>query len=419
MPKPVRCVNLDWMEVHAREPLTSVRDASFFRANGWVVHEREYGTRVYREMFTLEASDGHDILEVRRNPASQGLMGIHDSNECHLRLVNRACYFDNAASWLAQFLNAYGYTDVRISRVDVCLDFVTFDKGDNPQDFVRRYFRGHYAKINQGNIASHGTERWDGREWNSISWGRPSSPISTKFYNKTLELYDPKTDTYRKPYIRQAWLIAGLIDDWQRCTKDGQKVNVWRVEFSIRSAVRNWVAIELNGKTKNFQSIRNDLSCYDTRAKILMIFASLSQHYFHFKKFIQGKRKDLCPDKILFDFEECESFYKVGRDNYAAGLGNKEWLMYGRLIAKLQEYQRTHFSKEIHDACSLLIDSMNQEDFAHELSAPWSKEETEMMRQLIQSNVTKQDLTAEEAMTFVKDLLHITDRTIQLKKAVQ
>ena len=37
---------------------------------GYVVHEREYGTRVYNEMFTIEDGQGNNFVEVRRNPQS-------------------------------------------------------------------------------------------------------------------------------------------------------------------------------------------------------------------------------------------------------------------------------------------------------------------------------------------------------------
>ena len=168
-PTKIRCVNLDWLEVHCREPITLKLDADYFRTNGVWVEERGYGTRIYREMFTILGTDGQPYCEVRRNPASQGLHGIHDPNECHLRLVNRSCYFDNAASSFKEFLERWGYYDIRISRVDVCLDFAVFDKGDDPAAFVRRYFRHKYAKINQGNISSHGKDGWDGQEWNSLA----------------------------------------------------------------------------------------------------------------------------------------------------------------------------------------------------------------------------------------------------------
>ena len=129
---PVRCCNLDWLEVHAREPFGSRRDALYYTSLGYRVAVREYGTRVYREMFTILAPNEDGLLEIRRAPSSSGLHGIHDENECHIRLTNRTCYFDNAARLLDDFLQKHGYTDIRISRVDICLDFERFDFGDDP-----------------------------------------------------------------------------------------------------------------------------------------------------------------------------------------------------------------------------------------------------------------------------------------------
>ncbi|WP_405366737.1 hypothetical protein, partial [Ruminobacter sp.] len=168
---PTRCINLDWLEVHVYEPILKPHDAYYYRSCGYVVHEREYGTRVYKEMFVIDGSDGLPLLEVRRNPASTGLKGIHSPNESHIRLVNRACYFDNAADFLDKFLITHEYYDVRISRVDICMDFAKFDFGDDPAAFVRRYFHRKYSKINQGRIHAHGSDTWSGQDWNSLSWG--------------------------------------------------------------------------------------------------------------------------------------------------------------------------------------------------------------------------------------------------------
>lgn len=407
-----RCVNLDWLEVHAREPWEVSMNADWFRAQGVSVREREYGTRVYKEMFVIDGTDGEPIIEIRRNPASQGLNGIHDANECHIRMVNRGCYFDNAAEAFDNFLRSYGYVEWRISRVDICLDFTQFDKGDDPQAFVRRYFRHKYAKINQGRIASHGEDTWSGQEWNSLAWGSKTSAISTKMYNKTMELYDTKSDTFKKPYIRQAWCIAGLVDDWQRCTKNGVLVNVWRVEFSIRSAVKNWVPIEINGERKNYQSIRNTLECYMGRDRILVMFASLANHYFRFKKYKQNRRKDRCPDKILFDFSGQQITYKVGRDNYAASSGTTMRERYARLIAKIREYQRSHDVLEIHKACEVLISAMTEDELRNDLANPWSAEELFTMKKLLELRMNDANMTYEAAMTEIKRLLAITNRTI-------
>lgn len=407
-----RCVNLDWLEVHAREPIGQPRNAEYYRAKGIWVHEREYGTRVYREMFVLDGTDGQPLLEIRRNPASQGLNGIHDPEECHIRLVNRTCYFDNAADLFQRFLIDNGYTDIRISRVDICLDFVMFDKGDDPQAFVRRYFRHKYAKINQGRISGHGDDTWTGQEWNSLSWGAKTSPVTTKMYNKTMELYDAKTDSFAKPYIRQAWCICDLIDDWQRVTKDGERVQVWRVEFSVKSAVKNWVPIELNGNEKEKQSLRNTLDCYSDRAKMLVIFASLANHYFRFKKYKAGKRKDRCPDKVLFDFSGEQTTYKVGRPDYAAGNTTHYRDQYSRLIAKLRAYQETHSMPEIYKACETLIHSMTEDDLRNDLANPWSREELEAMRMILHFRTQNPEMSVNVVMREVKALLKITDRTI-------
>lgn len=408
-----RCINLDWLEVHVREPIDNPRNADYFRSHGFIVHERDYGTRVYREMFVLEGSDGESLLEVRRNPASQGLNGIHDPNECHIRLCNRTCYFECAADSFKQFLERHGYTDIRISRVDICLDFVLFDKGDDPQAFVRRYFRHKYAKINQGRISGHGDDTWTGQEWNSLSWGSKSSAVTTKMYNKTMELHDPKTDSFSKPYIRQAWHICGFIDDWQRCTKDQQLVNVWRVEFSLRSAVKNWVPIEINGEEKNYQSIKNTLDCYAGRDRLLVMFASLANHYFRFKKFKQGKRKDRCKDKILFDFTSSQVVYKLAPNDPVAGSGSSLQERWQQLANKLRAFQASHSAPELHKACEVLLSAITEDGFRNDLANPWSLEELQTMRLLMNYRTRDHSLSYEAAMSEVKKLLSITDRTIK------
>lgn len=408
-----RCVNIDWLEVHAREPIGYPRDDYYYAQKGYRVQRREYGTRVYRQMFTILAPNEEPLLEVRRDPASQGLQGIHDPNECHIRLSNRTCYFDNAAQFLMNFLAEHSYTDVRISRIDICMDFEKFDQGDLPSAFVRRYFKHRYAKINQGRITSHGEDTWSGQEWNSLSWGSKTSAVTTKLYNKTMELYDVKTDRYKKPYIREAWFRCGIIDDIQKVTKNGEKIDVWRVEFSLRSAVKGWIPIEIDGITKNYQSLRNDLECYNSREKMLVMFASLANHYFHFKKVKQGQRKDRCKDKILFDFTGTQVVYKIGKNDTALGSGTTYKSMYNRLIEKLKAYSLSHSLPEIHKACEILISSITEENLRSDLANPFDREELEFLKTLLYVRTTDKSLTYEAAVSKVKKLLHITNRTIK------
>lgn len=412
MGNKVRCVNLDWLEVFAREPQDLQLTATYFVRCGYRVQVREYGTRMYKEMFTIVAPNEEPLLEIRRDPFSVGFGGIFAGNECHIRLTNRSCYFDNAADFLASFLEKHRYFDVRISRVDICLDFVTFDEGDKPDAFIRRYFKHRYAKINQGRISSHGEDTWHGQEWNSLAWGSRTSSVTTKLYNKTMELYDPILARFKKPYIREAWFKCGLIDDISRVTKDGELVNVWRVEFSISSSVKGWVRIELDGVAKKFQSLRNTLDCYNSREKLLVLFASLSQHYFHFKKFEEGKRKDRCEDKILFKWDDAQVVYKIGRNETALGSGQTYKSIYNRLLEKLKAYQQTHYEADVVNACDVLIAAITTDNMRSDLANPWDPEELEAMRKLIKVRTEDRTLTYEAAMSEVKKLLNIKDRTI-------
>lgn len=410
-PTRVRCINLDWLEVHCLEPPGEPRDPAYYSRQGFIVHEREYGTRVYRQMFTVEGSDGHPLLEIRRDPASQGLAGIHQANECHVRLTNRTCYFEHAAGLLQDFLNQHGYTDYRISRVDVCLDFVKFDRNDDPQAFVRRYFRHVYAKINQGNIHGHGRDTWNGQEWNSLSWGSPTSDIGTKMYNKTMELYDPKMDAFRKPYIREAWLRCHMIDDLHRVTMHGERVNVWRVEFSIRSSVKKWFKIELNGHERNYQSIRNTLDCWDGRERLLTMFASLAQHYFRFKYYQEGERKDRCKDKILFVFSGVQVTYKLDHGRGVLGDGRQFRGPYDTLLTKILSYQQSSSLQEVREACDVLIKAMTDDNLRYELSNPFSREELEYLRRIMAIRSRHPELHVSVVMKEVKRLLAINDKT--------
>ena len=399
------------------EPSGDPHDANYFRRVGLTVSERDYGTRVYKEMFTVNDVHGNPFVEVRRAPYSTGYGGIHAVEECHLRLVNAACYLDNAAAMMQNFIDTYGYTINRISRVDICLDFERFDEGDDPAVFLSRYLRQVYSKINQGNITAHGADRWNGQVWNSVSWGSPTSAIGTKFYNKTMELYDAATGTYRKPHIRYAWLKCGLIDDFHKVMKQGKDgwytPQIWRVEFSIRSSVKKWFAIELNGEEKHYQSIRNTLDMYDCREKLLTLFASLQQHYFHFKHFQKEQRKDRCPDKVLFRWNQPQVTYKVGRDDTSMilGEGHKQQRPFDTLIRKLKEYQLHHTAKDITDACQVIIRAIEGDYLRSDLRNPFSYTELMQLQRALSMKAAGTDTDVVVLMQEVKNILKLNDKT--------
>ena len=384
MASVTRCVNLDWLEVYVIEDIRLYPcNADFFRKDGWEVRERDYGTRVYKEMFTLYDIHGEPFIEIRREPFSLESRdhGFFQRESCHIRFTNYTCYRPRCIDLLREFLTRYNYTFRKIYRLDICLDFTHFDKGDDPCKFVHRYMRGVYSKVNQANLAAHGSDQWSGRVWSSLSWGKPKSMVSTKMYNKSLEL----EQVHDKPYIRQAWFECGLVDDPINMTKkqkDGTviKPNVWRVEFSIKSSAQKWFVIEKQTGKKGKIGMPHTLDVYDTPAKLLTVFASLAQHYFHFKHYDENTRKDRCKDKILFDFSPLDTFYKVDRlaSHSPKSKGTE------RLIALLTNYRLTLIDPGKIKAVDDVIEQLRQRAL-HEFAG--SQLDVQVLRRVIAERI--------------------------------
>lgn len=305
-----RCINIDWLEVFCEECIDRPRNAEYYMSRNFVVKLRDYGTPQYREMFTIYVAN-EPFVEIRRNPYSQkGNGGIFKANACHIRLCNRTCYEQHPIELLRVFLLENKYTIKGISRVDICLDFLKFDTNRDPQSFIKDYMSNKISKINQSNVSAHGKDTFSNRTWNSLSWGAEKSMIRTKIYNKTLEM----NQVGIKTYIRQSWYQAGLITDL-----NDYDTQVWRIEFSIKSEAKEWVNIADESHAKTRHSVmKNTLSCYDDREKLMIIFRSLEYRYFHFKQVEydengKARRKDRCKDVRTFIYRASDKIYKAKR----------------------------------------------------------------------------------------------------------
>lgn len=383
-----RCINIDWLECYCLE--SQPRDAHYFASLGFDVQERDYGTRLYKEMFTIFV-EGQPFVEVRRAPSSSGsatASKFFDPRACHIRLCNRTCYCNNAGELMRDFLDAHGYVFMNLCKIDLAMDFEKFDSGDVPAKFLERYLKGRYSKVNQCNLSVHGKDEWDGRLYNSVSWGSKSSPVFTRFYDKTMELKEAKD----KPYIRQAWASCGLVDDFIQLTKVGEdgvvyKPRIWRLEFSISSSVKNWVCFDVDTLgNKTHLSKRNDLSMYLNRESLIPMYASLVNHYFHFKKFEEGVRKDRCEDKTLFDFTE-RGVYRVEKP--AASKADCKALV--SLKQRIENYRYIHFDESIRKACDIIINAIDREMLSKQASVPTDASEIALLRLLLSYNIKQKD----------------------------
>ena len=378
-----RCINIDWLEVYCLESTERYPcNADYFRRQGYLVQEREYGTRVYKEMFTIVNESNEPLIEIRRNPASgqSSFNGLIETST-HIRLPNWMLYQGNPIEYLRSFLLKNDYIFKRIYRIDIAYDFEYFDSGDKPSAFARRYLEGKFRKINQCDLAVHGKDKWDTITYNSLSWGSRTSMVNTKLYNKTMELRQAKSD---KPWIKTCWVLHGLIDNPMSMTKRnalGELYNpeIWRVEFSMMSQADGWIALEFNQGTKPIkQVIPHKLSMFDTPDKLWQRFQDLAYNYFHFKHADKKKRnvsvtsyalekvhsdlndewqrKDRCRDKVLFYWDKGHKFLRLSM----APAQSKPSRLDDVLRRKLLEYKITHSDMKIRDACDILLHNIER-----------------------------------------------------------
>lgn len=408
-----RCVNLDWLEVSCDEDCSLYPcNADFFREQGFFVHERDYGTRVWGEVFTIEDQDGHDWIEIRRAPPSGNseFKGLTEYS-CRLRVVNAQLYVKDCTQRLLAFLVRFNYTFKRIFRIDIAYDFEKFDYGDQPARFARRYIERKFRKINQCKLRVIGDDNWTDFDWESLSWGSQTSMVSTKMYNKSKEL---KTVSKQKTWIPMAWFENGLIDDPINRTKrreDGTiyEPEIWRIEFSMKSKADRWLVIEnQGGKHVKKTAIPHTPDMFDSPDKLWQRFQDLAYHYFRFKIAeynderdkdgnLIPKRKDLCADKRLFRFDVDREFHQLDM----CVSGGKPDADDEILLRRLRNYRNKSADTKVRTACDVLIEALETSDLRRYTSKQvWA--ETQALQELLRRRMKMTEKDAIETLEQVK-----------------
>lgn len=317
------CLNIDWFEVFTYEP-TWCTGPEWYESLGYTVVVRDYGTRVYSQMFTLFDKHGQPWLEVRRSPLSKkSAGGILDDRACSMRLVNRACYQALCIPELWQFLRDHGfrYKDnvCALSRIDLCCDFTRLPVGDgevSPADFIHDYMAGIYYKVNQPRVRAYATEREDGMHYHQVSWGSPSSSVSAKLYNKSLELAEQKM----KPYIVDAWLKSGVLKD------DLDDTAVWRLEYCLRAGTDNWIS----DKDEDFY-LSNTIDAWLNTGNYIKFFNGLIRHYFQFAIADGDTPKYKCKRVVPFPKLSTDAYRPVKEVTSCRDSGRSEKMVINKL----------------------------------------------------------------------------------------
>lgn len=276
------CINVDWLQVYCSDQNTEDLSVHYYSKSSYEFEKRPYGSRHFAEIWDVKTLDGDNYAVIQRCPLSS----ILSTDGSIVQLCNRELYKSFWVSEFLIFLASHGFRVKSISRLDVCFDSNILYNGLKHSTLIKKIMSGEYLKNNQANV------KWNfssianvGRpmECNSCSFGSKTSAVSSKMYNKTLELRECKN----KPYIVENWRFNDLDTD-----KD-----VWRIEISIKSDARTLIKIDsgeifrLNPDSLKFQQDVED------------VFFSYAAKYFSFKRNDGKKNKSRMADVQLFPTE--------------------------------------------------------------------------------------------------------------------
>ena len=272
-------INVDWLQIFCHD--TNKQSLHLFNEEHGMYEFilQQCGSRHFKEIWRVRNSDGEDYAVIQRIPHSS----ILSPDAAIVQLCNRELYKPFYASNFILFLKSYGFRYKSISRLDVCFDSNVLRNGLNHSTFIKRIMSGLYLKNNQAKVKwnfSSIANVGQPMECNSCSFGSLTSAVSSKMYNKTLELKEVKN----KPYIVECWGYNGLNLD-----KD-----VWRIEISIKSDATHVV------RCSDGEIFRLHPDSFRMQSVVEDIFFSYAEKYFSFKRNDGTKNKTRMKDVEIF-----------------------------------------------------------------------------------------------------------------------
>lgn len=349
-------VSLDWLEVYGISDLQSplyTHDV-YYADDEFKAKRREYGTRVYARVFDVTIS-GDDFMTICIQPLSRrSAGGIMDDAMCHVKLANYWLYCDNWYDIFTHALRLFRIKPKRLSRIDIACDWQHGECGLYAADLLKGLVKRKYLKIHQPSWRANGTDAAQ-LSWHSLAFGSKSSPVFTRFYNKSLEL-----QTTGKDYIADTWRLAGL----------NMKRDVYRTEFQLSDTGRDAV----DPDTGEVFDITLDM--VKDRGDVASLFFHYAQHYFDIRKAGTATRRTNCTRLRIFP-DSPAGFIPVQRPRHDV-TNRTDRLVVKRMIQSLflmpdmdakrfmynsiREYVRVKRSRVLcADAMRLLLDALHDE----------------------------------------------------------
>lgn len=243
-------LNLDWLQLYCLGNI--VQEA------GYEVKRLEYSTRIFKHIDEIYINK-KKICTATHTPFSPVL----EQKMVIIKFENYLLYERNLWLVVDSFISDFNLVYKSISRLDVAVDFNTFYKKRNVQNFLNEFLKNNVRKIGKADYKLQGCQKTS-HIVDYLRFGGNNSEVSAYIYNKTKELNQVKM----KSYIVDMWRCSGLDVD----------AGVWRLEFSIKSS-----AIKILDKS---DGDLKDISLDNIKNKVFLekMYMALVDKYFCFRE---------------------------------------------------------------------------------------------------------------------------------------
>lgn len=343
-------INVDWLQVFCHDTNRGFLSHLYYDASVYEFILLPHSTRHFRELWEVLDSDGEKYAIIQRVPHSS----VISSDGAIIQLANRELYKPHYAADFLLFLSAHGFKYKSISRLDICFDSNHLRNKFRHSNLIKGLMTGTILKNNQSKVQwnfSAMANVGKPMECNSCSFGSKSSGVSTKMYNKTLEMKEQKS----KPYIIENWGYNNLNTD----------EDVWRIEISIKSDAATTI------RTETGEIFRLSADSLKLQSLVEDVFFSYAAKYFAFKRNDGKKNKTRMPDFEIFPKERVRTLHPV-RITEEKDSGRSDRIFLKKLMGLTKEFAR--MDSQTWDA---LIEVINAFTLSRNLSV-WRKQRDEI-----------------------------------------
>lgn len=208
-----KLIIIDWLSISCNMNLEVLQNLQILEKENYHI-KTDYlvelgANRIWRKNYIYFAA-GMQVFIISTEHST-----AKDKTKSMIKFSNELLYNENFNSIYDLIINVLKFTNIKINRIDLALDFRKLDnKHLTINSFLQKIVANEYKRKHQKSLKVN----YSNSIINAITWGSHSSSIAVQFYNKSLEMRVKKKKLYIEELHKQ---IKG-------------KTDVWRLEFRIK-----------------------------------------------------------------------------------------------------------------------------------------------------------------------------------------